>query len=147
MLHVLFNVGDAAYVVAASEVVQMESYTGVTPVPGAAPHVAGLVQIRGQVMPVIDLRVRFGLPPIARELGARLIVVKREERQVALLADSAREVVRIDPADFAPPPAVVAEQTRGFVNAIASTQKRLVMRLDFAEVVGRPMEVPDGQQA
>lgn len=149
-LYVLFGVGEAAYVVLAADVVQMESYEGATPVPGAAPYMAGLVQIRGQVIPVIDLRARFGLPAIERALGTRVVVVRREPRLVGLLVDSAREVVRIDPASFAPPPPVVQAQSQGFVDAIATVHKRLVMRLDLDEVLGRgndEREVRHGDQA
>lgn len=62
VLHVVFKVDGAEYVLPAADVLQMESFTGATPVPGAAPHVAGLVQVRGRVIPVVDARLRFGLP-------------------------------------------------------------------------------------
>lgn len=134
-LHVLFKVGDADYVVPAAAVVQMDSFAAATPVPGAPPYVIGLVQIRGRVIPVVDLRVRFGLPAIARDLGSRIIVVASHERLVGLLADSAREVLQIDEATFEPPPDVIVEQSRGFVSAIAQAGKRIVMRLRFEAVI------------
>jgi purine-binding chemotaxis protein CheW len=137
VLHVLFRVGEADYVLPASEVVQMESFVQATQVPGALPYVAGLVQLRGQVIPVIDLRTRFGLPPIARGLDSRVIVVRDGARLVGLLADSAREVVRIDEAAFEPPPAAVTEQGQGFVGQVAQSGQRLVLRLDFAKVIGQ----------
>ncbi len=135
-LHVLFKVGDADYVLPASEVVQMESFTRATPVPGAAPYVAGLVQIRGQVIPVIDLRTRFGLPAIERTLDSRVIVVRNGERTVGLLADSAREVLRIESGAFHPPPEVVGQQAHGFVSEVAQAGQRLVMLVDFAKIIG-----------
>ena len=55
ILHVVFKVADAEYVVAAADVLQMESYTGATRVPGALPYVAGVVQVRGRVVPVVDI--------------------------------------------------------------------------------------------
>ena len=134
-LHVLFKVGDADYVVPASAVVQMDSFATATPVPGAPPYVIGLVQIRGRVIPVVDLRARFGLPPVARDLGSRIIVVASKDRLVGLLADSAREVLQIDEATFEPPPDVIVEQSRGFVSAIAQAGKRIVMRLRFEAVI------------
>ncbi len=138
VLHVHFKVGDGEYVLPASEVAQMESFTRATPVPGAAPWVAGLVQIRGQVIPVIDLRVRFGLPEIPRTLDSRVIVVRDGERTVGLLADSAREVLRIAAQDFHAPPELVAQQANGFVSQVAQAGKRLVMRIDFSKVIGKP---------
>jgi purine-binding chemotaxis protein CheW len=148
VLHVLFKVGESSYVLPASEVLEMESFTEATPVPGAAPFVAGLVQIRGRVIPVIDLRARFGLPPIARDLDSRVVVVRDGDRRVGLLADSAREVVRIPSEDFHPPPQVVTEGAAGFVSSVAQTGKRLVMRVDFSKVIGPhiPEETGHGKQ-
>ena len=122
-LHVLFRVGDANYVLPAAQVVEMESFTRATAVPGAAHYVAGLVQIRGRVIPVIDLRARFGLPPIDRTLDARVIVIRNADREVGLLADSAREVLRIETDAFRPPPEVVVEQSEGFVDQVAQATK------------------------
>ena len=149
VLHVAFKVGDGEYVLAASEVVQMESFTRATAVPGAAPYVAGLIQVRGHVLPVIDLRARFGLPPIARTLDSRVVVVRFGERVVGLLADSAREVLRIAPDAFQPPPSIISEQSQGFVTAVAQVGARLVMRIDFAQIIGidaLPQEQTHGQE-
>lgn len=149
-LHVLFRVGEADYVVPAADVVQMETFTGATEVPGCAAHVAGLVQIRGRVIPVIDLRLRFGLPPVERTLDSRVIVVADGGRQVGLLADSARSVVRIATEAFQVPPDVIREQSQGFVNSIARTAQGVVMRIDFTKVIGPDSvteEQTDGQQA
>ena len=60
-LYVVFKVGGAEYALQAETVIQLESFTGCTRVPGTSAFVAGLVQIRGRVMPVVDLRVRFGV--------------------------------------------------------------------------------------
>ncbi|MEO8179604.1 MAG: chemotaxis protein CheW [Deltaproteobacteria bacterium] len=149
-LHVLFRVGETDYVLPATDVLQMESFTGATEVPGCAPYVAGLVQIRGRVIPVIDLRARFGLPPLERTIDSRVIVVADGHRQVGLLADSARQVVRIDAQAFQAPPAVVSEQSRGFVSSIARAGAGVVLRIDFAKVIGPhgvPEEQSHGQQA
>jgi purine-binding chemotaxis protein CheW len=148
-LHVLFKVGDADYVLPAADVVQMESFSGATEVPGCAPHVAGLVQVRGRVIPVIDLRARFGLPAVQRTLDSRVIVVTAGNRQVGLLADSARQVLSLPVGAFQPPPDVIREQSKGFVSSIARTAAGVVMRIDFERVIGHgvPEEQGDGQQA
>jgi purine-binding chemotaxis protein CheW len=137
ILHVLFKVADTEYVLPASEVLQMESYTGATAVPGTEPYVAGLVQVRGRVVPVIDLRKRFGLPPIEPTLDTRVVVVQREERTVGLVVDSAREVVQLPADALKPPPDVLSQHGNGFVKAVAKTGQRLVMLIDFAKVIGQ----------
>jgi purine-binding chemotaxis protein CheW len=135
-LYVVFRVGDAEYVVSAAEVVQMESFTGATKVPGTAPYVAGLVHIRATVVPVIDLRTRFGLPSVPRTIDSRVVVVRLPNRSVGLIVDSAREVVRIADQDFAEPPEVIARQADGFVKAVTHGGARILMLLDLSKLIG-----------
>ncbi|HVG59903.1 MAG TPA: chemotaxis protein CheW [Hyalangium sp.] len=135
-LHVVFKVAGAEYAIPASEVMQMESFTGATPVPGAPAHVAGLVQVRGRVVPVVDARARFGLPPVDRTIDSRVVVGQLGSRTVGLLVDSAREVMKLAPEQLQPPPPMVAEQAQGFVKAVAQVGQRLVMLIDFSRVIG-----------
>lgn len=150
MLHVVFKVGDAEYVVSAESVLYMESFTGATHVPGAPAFVAGLVQIRQRVVPVVDLRLRFGLPPGDPGLGQRVIVVQVDERAVGLLVDSAREVLDVPAEAVRPPPDLIAGQSQGFVRAVVAVRDRLLMAIDLARVVGPdtlPGDVPGGAGA
>jgi len=135
-LYVLFRVGDSEYALPAAEVVQMESYEGATRVPGVAAHVIGLVQMRGRVVPVIDLRRRFGLPAAEPTLDSRVVVVERGGRVVGLLADSAREVIQLDESTLEAPPEVLTAHGDGFVRSVARAGGRLVMLIDFQKVVG-----------
>ncbi|HEU4405805.1 MAG TPA: chemotaxis protein CheW [Polyangiaceae bacterium] len=143
-LYVLFRVAESEYALPAAEVLQLESFEGATRVPGTSAYVEGLVQVRGRVVPVVDLRARFGLPPAERTLESRVIVVEREGRTVALLADSAREIVKLDPAEFRPPPELVAEQSERFVRAVARAGRRLIMLIDPGRVIGE--EAPHGER-
>lgn len=136
VLHVLFKVDDATYGIAAADVLQMESFAGATRVPGAPPYVAGLVQVRGRVVPVIDLRARFGLPAAAPTLDTRVVVVQQGDRVVGLVADVAREVLSIPSEAIRPPPDVVASQAAGFVKAVAQAGGRLIMLIDCDRIIG-----------
>ena len=136
LLHVLFKVAGAEYALPYPDVLLMESYTGSTRVPGAPPHVAGLMQVRGRVLPVIDLRVRFGLERQPVTPDSRVVVVQAGPRALALLADSAREVVKIDPESYRPAPEMVAESGQGFVKSVAHAGSRLVMLIDLDKVIG-----------
>jgi purine-binding chemotaxis protein CheW len=137
VLHVVFRVAGAEYVLPASVVLQMESFAGATPVPGAPPYVTGIIQVRGRVVPVVDLRVRFGLPPVEATLDSRVVVLELPERTVGLLVDSAREVVKLAPDQLRSPPSLVsADGAEGYVKSVAHLDKRLLMLLDSAKVVG-----------
>ncbi|KYF54465.1 chemotaxis protein CheW [Sorangium cellulosum] len=139
-LHVVLRVADTEYAISAAEVLHMESFVGATRVPGTRPYVGGLIQIRGRVVPVVDLRARFGLPTIEPTLDSRVIVVQSGGRTVGLLVDSAREVVNIAADDFRPPPEVMAEESAGFVRAVAKLGKRLVMLVDVGRVIGEEQD-------
>ncbi|MDB5214024.1 MAG: putative chemotaxis protein CheW [Myxococcaceae bacterium] len=142
ILHVLFKVDDTLYALPADVVLQMESYTGSTVVPGAPSFVAGIIQLRGRVVPVVDLRARFGLAPKERTLETRVVVGEQHDRTVALVVDSAREVVRMTPSQLKPPPRLVDDGARGFVKFVAQLGDRTVMVLDFAKVIGEePLDV------
>ena len=139
ILHVLFKVDEALYALPAEIIMQMESYTGATLVPGAPPFVVGIIQLRGRVVPVVDLRARFGLPPRELTIESRVVVGEQYDRVVALVADSAREVVRIAPSQLKPPPRLVAEGAKGFVKAVAQLGDRTIMLLDFGKVIGEEL--------
>ena len=136
VLHVVFKVAGSEYALPAGDVLQMESFAGATPVPGARPWVSGIVQVRGRIVPVVDLRARFGLPPADRTLDSRLVVGTLGERAVGLLVDAAREVLKLEDGQIKPPPEIVAHEARGMVRAVAQVGARLVMLLDFAKVIG-----------
>ena len=143
-LYVLFHVGGAEYALPAAEVLQLESFEGATRVPGASGHVEGLVHVRGRVVPVVDLRARFGVPAGGRTIESRVIVVECGGRTVGLLADSAREILKLDPGEFRPPPDLVVEQSSRFVRAVARAGGRIIMLIDAGRVIGE--EAPHGEQ-
>jgi purine-binding chemotaxis protein CheW len=138
-LHVTFLVGDASYAVPASDVLHLESYEAATHVPGAPRHVAGLVQVRGRLVPVVDLRVRFGLPPIEHTIDRRVVVVQSGTRIAGLLVDSAREVLKIDEATFERPPEIIEQQAAGFVKAVATVGKRMYLLVDVPRIIGEEL--------
>jgi purine-binding chemotaxis protein CheW len=135
-LYVVFRVADSEYVVSAAQVLQLESYTSATAIPGAAPHVLGIVQVRGRIVPVIDLRLLFGQPPIEVGIDSRIIVVEVGPRTVGLRVDLSREVLRLDVEQFQPTPLVITEQSRGFVLGVARVGSRLFMLFDLDKALG-----------
>lgn len=138
-LHVTFRVGSASYALPASQVLHLESYESATHVPGAPAYVAGLVQVRGRLVPVVDLRARFGLPAIEHALDRRVVVVQSGTRVAGLLVDSAREVVQIDEAAYEKPPEIIEEQASGFVNGVATAAQRLFLLVDVPRIIGEEL--------
>jgi purine-binding chemotaxis protein CheW len=135
-LHVAFKVGAAEYVISAEHVLHLETFTEATRIPGAPAFVAGLVQVRGKLVPVVDLRTRFGLAPAERTVDNRIIVCKIGTRVAGLLVDSARDVLRLDETTFEAPPEMVADQSGGFVKSVATLANRLLLVVDVPRVIG-----------
>jgi purine-binding chemotaxis protein CheW len=98
--------------------------------------VAGLVQLRGRVVPVVDVRARFGAGAAERTPDARVIVVRDGDRHVALLVDRAREVLDLAPEDFHAPPDLVVDQAAGYVRGMAQRGDRVLMLVDVGRIVG-----------
>jgi purine-binding chemotaxis protein CheW len=135
-LHVICKVGESEYAVSADDVYQMDTYSGATPVPGAPSYVMGLVQIRQQIIPVLDVRTRFGMSAIQPGPESRIVVLKISDRLVGIVVDSAREVQNILPELFRPPPEVVVKQSAGFVKSVAQLKNQIIMLLDMPKVIG-----------
>lgn len=135
-LHVICKIADSEYAIPADSVFQMESFTEATPIPGSPSYVAGLVQIRQQIIGVLNMRLRLGLPYVAPTLESRVVVLKIGEKLVGFLVDSAREVQNIEPDLFRQPPEIVTQQSEGFVKAIAQIKDRIIILLDAVKVTG-----------
>jgi two-component system chemotaxis sensor kinase CheA len=132
---VLFELAGATYALPSRLVRHMEMVEQLTPVPSAPPFVAGVVLSRGQVLPAIDLRARFGFEPIPYTLRTRLIVVDAGERRVGLIVDTAREFVAIAPEAVQPPPEGIAGLSGGYLRGIANLGERLALLIDLDEVL------------
>jgi purine-binding chemotaxis protein CheW len=132
---VLFEIAGTTYAVRSNDVQQLEMIEHITPVPNAQAAVEGVVFTRGQVIPAINLRTRFGFSKIEHDVRSRLVVVQTDGRNIGLIVDAAREFKRI-PAEAITPPSEALEGTTGqYLEAIATLDGRLILLLNLSEVV------------
>jgi len=139
---IIFGVAGTAYALASRDVQHMEMVENVTRVPNAPAHVDGVVFSRGQVVPAVNLRARFGFERAPYDLRSRLIVVQSGGRSVGLIADEAREFVRITPSDIQPPQSALAVTGEDYVAGIASLDGRLVVVLDLDRLMSFSEPLP-----
>ena len=132
---VLFELAGTTYALPSSEVRQLEMIEHITPVPNAASTVEGVVFSRGQVIPAISLRARFGFPKVPYDLRSRLIVVGLDERVIGLIVDSAREFRNIPVDAINPPPEGLADLSGPYLEAVANVGDNTILILDLAEVL------------
>lgn len=133
--YILFLVSGTTYAVPSEQVQHMEMVESITPVPNAPPFVEGVVFSRGHVVPVINLRARFGFERAPLDLRARLLVVLDGTRRVGLLADDAREFVAIDPAAIHPPNESIGVLSGNYLDGVATLGERIVLVLNVREVL------------
>ena len=133
--YILFEVAGATYALPSEVVRQLEMFEHITPVPNAPPYVDGLIFTRGQVVPALNLRRRFGLVNKDADSRTRLIVLSHADRTIALVVDSAREFVTIAGETMRPPPDNLIGEAARYLAGIAMLGERLVFMLDIERLL------------
>ena len=133
--YILFGVAGTAYALKSQDVLHIEMLEHITPVPNAPSYVEGVVFSRGQVVPVINLRARFGFERATATLRSRLLVVQHGGRRVGLLVDESREFVRISDAAIKPPQEAIGGLSGNYLEGVATLVDRIVLVLNVREIV------------
>jgi purine-binding chemotaxis protein CheW len=134
---IIFQVAGAFYGVRSAYVQQIDMIENVTRVPNTPGFVDGVVYIRGQVVPVINLRSRFGMDRRDYDIFSRLIVVEIEKRIIGLAVDSAREFFYIDPSDILPPPDTLTGPGVEYLEGTYSQDNRLILVVNLHHLLDR----------
>ena len=133
--YILFTLAGTSYAMPSPDVRHIEMLEHVTTVPNAPSFVDGVVFSRGQVVPVVNLRARFGFERAPVDLRSRLIVVQSAGRLIGLVADAAREFVAIPPDSIQPPNEALAGMSGRYVEGIASMGDRLILVLSLDRIL------------
>ena len=132
---ILFTLAGTTYALRTRDVAHIEMVEQITGVPNAAHFVDGVVFSRGQVVPALNLRARFGFERTPYDLRTRLLVVQSDGRSVGLVVDSAREFLAIAPETIRPPGQVLTGTTGRYIEGIANVSDRLILVLDLQQVL------------
>jgi purine-binding chemotaxis protein CheW len=133
--YILFELAGSAYGVRSKDVLHIDLLEHITPVPNTASAVEGVVFSRGQVIPALNLRARFGFSREAHTPRTRLIFLKSEQRTVALIVDSAREFRSIPTDSIRPIEETLTGVNGNYVRGVATVGERLVLLLDVGAVL------------
>jgi purine-binding chemotaxis protein CheW len=134
---IIFSVGGASYAVRSEQVQQVEVVENVTPVPNTPEFIDGIVYLRGKIVPVINLRSRFGMERIPYDIYSRLVVIELDKRVVGLAADSAREFVHLDPAELMPPPESLSGPGVEYLEGVYSKDNRLILVVNLHQLLDK----------
>ena len=141
---ILFELAGTTYGVPSGSVQQINMIEDVTSVPNAHPALEGVVLVRGQVIPAINLRTRFGFNKIERDLRSRLVVINSGTRTVGLIVDTAREFLKISAESIEPPPEALTGLSGKYLEGVATVGERPILILKLDEVLD--LDYEDGRQ-
>ena len=137
-LHIVgFRVGGETFGVPITCVHEIVRLPEITNVPDSPEFVEGVINLRGKIVSVVDLRKRFGEVETTRSKKNRVIVVESENKLVGLIVDSASEVMKIPHGDVEPPPRVLAGEESGYVTGVGKLKDRLIILVDLQKVLQR----------
>lgn len=139
-----FRVGQETFGVPIGSVQEILRPLPVTPVPGAPPHVEGVINLRGRIISIVDLRKRCGAPAEPQRRN-RIVVAETGGRSIGLMVDSASEVLRIAENSIEPPASVFGQAEPGFVTGVAKLANRLVILVDIAKLLASGSLSPEAQ--
>ena len=141
---ILFELAGTTYGVRSDLVQQIDMIENFTAVPNAHPALEGVALVRGQVIPAINLRTRFGFEKIERDLRSRLVVINSGTRTVGMIVDTAREFLKIPAESIEPPPDALTGLSGRYLEGIATIGERPILVLNLDAVLD--LDYEDGRQ-
>lgn len=132
---VSFKIGDEEFGVDILKVQEINRMMQITKVPNSPNFVDGVVNLRGRIIPVIDLRTRLGMPRIEHGKETRIVVVELSGTTVGFIVDEVSEVLRIPKNITEAPPEMVAGLDSEYITAVGKLEDRLLILLDLEKVL------------
>jgi len=132
---VTFTLGTEEYAVNILKVQEINRMTEIAKVPNAPTYVEGVINLRGRVIPVVNLRERFSMTEKERDAQSRIMIMDIQGLTIGLVVDSVSEVLRIPASTVDPTPAMATAMSTEFITGIAKLEDRLIILLDLDKLI------------
>lgn len=132
---VTFRLENEKYGINVMQVKEVLRVTEIAPVPGAPNYVLGIINLRGNVVTVIDTRQRFGLPSGEMDDSTRIVILESDEQVVGILVDSVAEVVDLKTSDIESAPNVGTDESAKFIQGVANHDDELLILVDLNKLL------------
>jgi purine-binding chemotaxis protein CheW len=142
--YLTFQLGEGVYGVPILDVQEIKGQPMITPIPNAPPHLPGVMNVRGMIAPVVDLRVKFSLPDSGYDRFTVVILVSVAGKLVGMVVDAVSDVVDLAEAEIQAVPDFGAQVDVRFVSGLARVGERLLVLLDVGKVLGDDVGISEG---
>jgi len=132
---VTFRLDNEIYGINVMLIQEVLRVTEIAPVPGAPNYVIGIINLRGNVVTVIDTRMRFGLPPKEIDDATRIVIIEVENQTVGIVVDSVSEVVDVDASEIETAPNVGNDETARYIEGVVSRGEELLILVDLNKLL------------
>jgi purine-binding chemotaxis protein CheW len=132
---VSFRLAQEEYGIEITKVQEIILMGEITRVPQTPDYIKGLINLRNTVIPIVDLRLRFGLTQEETSDETRIMVVNVQGKTIGIIVDAVSEVLRISPEQIAPPPPTVAGLGQEYLTGLVKLDKRLLILLDIDKIL------------
>ncbi|MFP7732798.1 chemotaxis protein CheW [Priestia aryabhattai] len=132
---IVFQLGEEEYGISVEEVQSIEKIQHITRVPGVKEYVKGVINLRGVIIPIIDLRARFKLQEQLTHELTRIIMIRLNDIEAGLIVDAANDVVDIDEKTIASVPDTVDGTAAEYLNGVVKVDSRLIVLLNLPKVL------------
>jgi len=141
-----FRIGNETFGVRIASVREIVRVPEITTVPSAPDTVEGVINLRGKIIPVMDLRKRFGHVDMQPDKKNRILVVELQNKLIGLIVNAASEVLKIPPSEIEAPGSVFADGESSYVTGVGKLKGRLIILLDVSKLL-RQQEVKRLEEA
>lgn len=132
---VVFKLGQEKYGVDILNVGTISEYLEITKVPDAPIYVEGMINLRGDIIPVINLKKRFNMEDTERSDETRIIIYSIDGVDIGFLVDEASQVLRVNSEDIEPTPAILRGGEREYISGVGKYEGQIIILLDFAKIL------------
>lgn len=129
--YVIFKLAEEEYGLNIMYVNAIEKFTNISPVPNAPNYIEGIINLRGDVIPVYSLRTKFGLPEKPMDDNTKLIVTKIEDLLLAIQVDGVQEIVEIDSNDINETPGILKTTNTAYIGEVANMDGRMIILMNL----------------
>jgi len=133
--YVTFKLDQETYGINVMQIQEVLRYTEIAPVPGAPDYVLGIINLRGNVVTVIDTRQRFGLMPEETTDHTRIVVIEVENQVIGILVDSVAEVVYLRQSEIETAPNVGNDESAKFIQGVCNKNGELIILVEFEKML------------